>query len=322
MSVTRQRERKATKLKPGRPCNAGLECFSSSRALQNTIFILFFPLHNILLETHLPIPSMTPSKMGKLNGKGGYPQLQSMRARLRKASCMGDDCYDDDDARGAGDEGEPGSHLQPHLHATAAAMMTASAFGEAGDAQRRQQQQYAQLGGREPSEQLSSAFFARLPAEVRRMIYEAVWRSDNPLMKMHIHARCDGPQLMTTPCQYARGPMISTRDDEADPMYVSPCRGCHMELCLKMGRCWGQRSLSCHVNTRRRQTDPWPGWRGKNQPPRWFWHAWGLRLRWGAHWKCQASAMMYWNTRHDGTSEDLRRQKGGWMGVFLCCRRM
>lgn len=171
--------------------------------------------------------------MGKLNGKGGYPQLQSMRARLRKASCMGDDCYDDD-ARGAGDEGEPGSCLHPHSQ-PAAAMMTASAFGEAGAAQKQQQQQHAHMGGREPSEQLSSAFFARLPAEVRRMIYEAVWRSDNPLMKMHMHARCDGPQLMTTPCQYARGPMISTCDDEADPMYVFHSRGCHGALSLKMG---------------------------------------------------------------------------------------
>lgn len=107
-------------------------------------------------------------------------------------------------------------------------------------------------------------------------------------MKTHIHAAYDSARLTTTPCQYTPSATYSTRDDEADPM----------------------------------QTDPWPGWRGKNQPPRWFWHAWGLRLRWGPHWKCQEAAMLDWKTRGDGTCVDLRGKKGGWMGIFLSCRQM
>lgn len=139
-----------------------------------------------------------------------------------------------------------------------------------------------------PSPQPQSPFFTNLPVEIRRLIYDQLFRSTNSLMKMHIHAACDGARLTTTPCQYHPSATYSTRDDEADPM----------------------------------QTDPWPGWRGRNQPPRWFWHAWGLRLRWGPHWKCQAAAMLDWKTREDGTSVDLKGRRGGWMGMFLSCRQM
>lgn len=142
--------------------------------------------------------------MAKFNAKGSYPQLQSMRARLRRASCMNDDSYDVGDAR----EGE---ELPPH-----------PSQPQPQPQQQQEQERHRQddpSNDREPDEQLQSAFFARLPAEIRRMIYEALWRSDNPLMKMHVHAACDG-RLMTTPCQYAPSATYSTRDDEDDPMYV------------------------------------------------------------------------------------------------------
>ncbi|ROW05795.1 hypothetical protein VMCG_05207 [Cytospora schulzeri] len=71
------------------------------------------------------------------------------------------------------------------------------------------------------------------------------------------------------------------------------------------------------------QMDSWPGWRGKNQPPRWFWHAWGLRLRWGAHWRCQADAMTAWKTSDDGTCVDERSlRRGNYMDVFLTCKKI
>lgn len=146
------------------------------------------------------------------------------------------------------------------------------------------------------NKQPQSLFFTHLPLEIRRLVYAQLFGATNPLMKMHVHAACDGAHLTTTPCRYVPAATYSTRDDArdddaaaADPM----------------------------------QTDPWPGWRGRNQPPRWFWHAWGLRLRWGPHWTCQAAAMRDWEARADGTSVDFRGQRGlGWMGMFLTCRQM
>ena len=75
------------------------------------------------------------------------------------------------------------------------------------------------------------------------------------------------------------------------------------------------------------RTDPWPGWRGRNQPPRWFWHAWGLRMRWGSpHWKCQAEAMLSWRARADGTCADEKGLAGSgsssYLSVFLTSRRV
>ena len=72
------------------------------------------------------------------------------------------------------------------------------------------------------------------------------------------------------------------------------------------------------------RTDPWPGWRGRNQPPRWFWHAWGLRMRWGSpHWKCQAEAMLSWRARADGTCADERGLgSSSYLPVFLTSRRV
>lgn len=213
--------------------------------------------------------------MGKFNGKGSYSQLQSMRARLRKASCMNDDAYDE-----VAHLDEPPPPAMPASGEDSLSLRpSSSSSSSSGIAIQRDGETY---------EQLQSAFFARLPAELRRMIYRALWRSSNPLMKMHVHAACDGVRLTTTPCQYAPAATYSTRDDDADPM----------------------------------RTDPWPGWKGRNQPPRWFWHAWGLRLRWGPHWKCQAAAMLDWKAKGDGTCVDLKRGQDGWLKVFLCCRRM
>lgn len=136
------------------------------------------------------------------------------------------------------------------------------------------------------NEQLESALFSRLPLEIRRMIYTRVWLGLNETMKMHIHASSKGPKLAHTRCK------CSTEEsgrEETDPMQLAD----------------------------------WPGWRGKNQPPKWFWHAWGLRLRWGAHWKCQADAMLAWKPAEYESSDDLG---GLWSSdflyVFLTCKRM
>lgn len=135
-------------------------------------------------------------------------------------------------------------------------------------------------------DQCSSAFFTCLPPEIRRMIYIEVWRASDDTMKLHIHGGSDGPRLDHTPCRCSAA---ESRLDDEDPMRM----------------------------------DSWPGWRGRNQPPRWFWHAWGLRLRWGAHWRCQADAMLAWKTREDGTCVDVRSlRRGSYMDVFLTCKRV
>lgn len=135
-------------------------------------------------------------------------------------------------------------------------------------------------------EQLQSTFFTGLPPEIRRMIYTEVWRASNDTLRLHIHAASDGSKLTHTSCKCSA---VESSLDEEDPM----------------------------------QMDSWPGWRGKNQPPRWFWHAWGLRLRWGVHWRCQADAMTAWKTRDDGTCVDERiLRRGSYLDVFLTCKRM
>lgn len=196
-----------------------------------------------------------------------------MRARFRKASCMNDDSYQDDNPLAEA------AALHPQPWAPAYEQEDTEASRPSGG---------MRLENGEAHSQVESAFFTRLPGEIRRMIYTELWRSANPLMKMHIHGSANGPNLIHTACFYQPKATFSTRDDEPDPM----------------------------------RTDPWPAWRSRNQPPRWFWHAWGLRLRWGVHWKCQGVAMLDWRPRGDGTCEDLRNADGGWMGCFLTCRKM
>lgn len=214
--------------------------------------------------------SLRAAKMGKSTAKTSLTQVQSIRARFRKASCMNDDSYDED------------IHLGEPLHAqpwTPTYEQPGTEFVLSSETRH---------DNGEAHEQVESAFFTKLPVELRRMIYTELWRSCNPLMKMHIHGSATGPRLTTTSCRYEPKATYSTRDDEVDPM----------------------------------RTDPWPAWRSRNQPPRWFWHAWGLRLRWGVHWKCQAAAMMDWHPRGDGTCEDLRGADVRWLGCFLTCRKM
>lgn len=229
------------------------------------------------------------------NGPDRRPR-QSVKkcALLRKASqmsCLNDASYDDDE-----DEAEHSDDTEtatttttppPHPRPVQPGLSTHSSSSSA---------RQTTTTPAKPNKQPQSLFFTHLPLEIRRLVYAQLFGATNPLMKMHVHAACDGARLTTTPCRYQQVPAAatsnSTRDDDDaadDPM----------------------------------QTDPWPGWRGRNQPPRWFWHAWGLRLRWGPHWTCQAAAMRDWEARADGTSVDFRGQRGlGWMGMFLTCRQM
>lgn len=144
--------------------------------------------------------------------------------------------------------------------------------------------------------QLDSAFFTALPREIRQLIYTELWRASNPLMKMHLHGTPPqpgeaGPRLMTTACHYVPTATYSTRGDPVDPI----------------------------------EFEPWQTWKSKNGgPPRWFWHAWGLRMKWAVHWKCQAVAMAGWQPQEGWVNYEEPRpvRHGGWLGCFLSCRRM
>lgn len=146
--------------------------------------------------------------------------------------------------------------------------------------------------------QPASAFFATLPPEVRRLIYASLFRSSNPLMKMHLHNSPNRPgedrsRLMTTACCYVPTATYSTQDDKRDPDLIFP-----------------------GMSRERRKARP-----------RWVVHACELRKRWGVHWNCQAAVMAHWNWR---PQEDWERSydeertvtHGGWMGCFLTCRKM
>lgn len=247
--------------------------------------------------------------MPRRNLGGDRAQLHNMRAcLLRKASsCMGDAAYEDDAEAGGQPDKPPmptsilpsdvrpinEPKLSPREFTTSpiqdeTSQITITAATTTTTATTMTVPMEPSDRSSKPNQQLQSPFFSTLPVELRRLIYTELFRSTNPLMKMHLHAAYDGARLGITPCHYLPSATYSTRDDAVDPM----------------------------------RTDPWPGWRAKNQPPRWFWHAWGLRLRWGPHWKCQDAEMMKWKARSDGTCVDLRGKDGGWLGMFLSCMRM
>lgn len=246
------------------------------------------------------------------NPPRSFERLHHVRARLRKASCMGSDTHDDldPDEGGGGDDSDDDTRTaHPFSSAT-----NHSAPALAPDVQEAEpssstmdssSQPVVQLQDADP--QMQSAFFNRLPPEVRRMVYTHVWRLSNPTLALHIHAACDGARLTHTPCCTTTTTTTTT---------VS-----HSSSLSVQEETSGEAEEDDPM-----RTDPWPGWRGRNQPPRWFWHAWGLRMRWGSpHWKCQAEAMLSWRARADGTCADERALGMGsssYLPVFLTSRRV
>ncbi|KAG6364045.1 hypothetical protein INS49_009148 [Diaporthe citri] len=229
------------------------------------------------------------------NPPRSFERLHHVRARLRKASCLTADAHDDvsqdEDSGGYSDDEQRRAH--PFAPGQSPAP-TGDAQGASPPSSTPAAPQAVPVQEADP--QAQSAFFNRLPPEVRRMVYTHVWRLSNPTLALHIHAACDGARLTHTPCCTTPSPpgLMSVEEageaEEDDPM----------------------------------RTDPWPGWRGRNQPPRWFWHAWGLRMRWGSpHWKCQAEEMLSWRARADGTCADERGLgSSGYLPVFLTSRRV
>ncbi|KAI7778981.1 hypothetical protein LA080_001498 [Diaporthe eres] len=224
-----------------------------------------------------------------------FERLHHVRARLRKASCMTADT--NDDPSNDEDGGDYSDDEQRSAHPFAPGQLPAPTADaqDAPSSSSMPESAPQAVPIQEADPQAQSAFFNRLPPEVRRMVYTHVWRLSNPTLALHIHAACDGARLTHTPCCTTPSPSPMSEQEAREAEEDDPMR-----------------------------TDPWPGWRGRNQPPRWFWHAWGLRMRWGSpHWKCQAEAMLSWRARADGTCADERGLgSGGYLPVFLTSRRV
>lgn len=244
------------------------------------------------------------------NPPRSFERLHHVRARLRKASCMGSDGHDnlDHDEEGGDDSDDDTRAAHPFSSYGPSQSPPSETASDAQDGAEQSTSQAAvvQTGGTQDADpQVQSAFFSRLPPEVRRMVYSHVWRLSNPTLALHIHAACDGARLTHTPCCCTTPPSSSSSPCSDGVQDTTPAEAEEDDPM---------------------RTDPWPGWRGRNQPPRWFWHAWGLRMRWGSpHWKCQAEAMLSWRARADGTCADEKGLGAGsscYLPVFLTCRRV
>lgn len=235
------------------------------------------------------------------NPPRSFERLHHVRARLRKASCMsadtGDDLSHGEDGGDDSDDEPRSAHPSASGQSPAPAADAHSHNASLSSSAPESASQAVPIAEADP--QIQSAFFNRLPPEVRRMVYTHVWRLSNPTLALHIHAACDGARLTHTPCC------------TTSSFSQSSCSVSHQE------------TREAEEDDPMR-TDPWPGWRGRNQPPRWFWHAWGLRMRWGSpHWKCQAEAMLSWRARADGTCADERGLgSSSYLPVFLTSRRV
>lgn len=146
------------------------------------------------------------------------------------------------------------------------------------------------------------AFFARLPLEIRRMVYREVWRAylgarrvspptpsfgSGSDLRLHIYANGAGRGILGhTPC----------RVHPADPVQEDA---------------W--------------VTAPWPfdndgdGGSPSRMPPRWFWFAWVMRLNWGKHWKCQHAIQKRWDP---ATGRAEPAEKAPFLPLFLTCKKM
>lgn len=145
--------------------------------------------------------------------------------------------------------------------------------------------------------QALSAFFTKLPLEIRRMVYREVWRTylqhrrvspSGPASDMGLHIYTDGS---------VRGSLAHTR-----------CMT-HPEAPAKEDA-W--------------VTAPWPFdnsavTTAAMMPPRWFWMAWVMRLNWGRHWNCQHAIQQRWDP---ATGRARPRDRAPFLSVWLTCKKM
>jgi hypothetical protein len=132
--------------------------------------------------------------------------------------------------------------------------------------------------------QAASSFFTKLPPEIRRLIYESIWRDYlGPAMRVHIHSASDTKHLQHTRCTADLDVAL-----EEDP--------------------WGALTVTGEGDNAGIGADP----------PPWFWWAWCLRTRWGRHWQCQRAVMKRW------TEESIanRLDWAPMMLLFLTSKRM
>ncbi|KAK4129867.1 hypothetical protein BT67DRAFT_266875 [Trichocladium antarcticum] len=144
--------------------------------------------------------------------------------------------------------------------------------------------------------QAASAFFAKLPLEVRRIIYRHVW---------------------ATYLQQRRVSRASPGSDMGLHIYTD---------CSVRGRL-AHTGCRAHPGAPAQEdawvTAPWPfdgdGDAAGMEPPRWFWIAWVMRLNWGRHWKCQHAIQQRWDP---ATGTARPSGKAPFLPVWLACKKM
>ena len=146
-------------------------------------------------------------------------------------------------------------------------------------------------------DQKTSALFARLPLEIRRLIYLEVWRD------------------------YVRSCRQSGGDDNANSdsdlrlhLYTDSLKQgafCHTTCLLHKGS---------PPEEDGQVIEPWPfNTTQTSAPPMWYMLSWVRRLHWDTHWKCQSAIMKQWDPT---TGSAAPREENPFLPVFLACKKM
>ena len=153
-----------------------------------------------------------------------------------------------------------------------------------------------------------SAFFRKLPLELRQLIYAEIW---NQYLGSHDndHSHQKQQHQDGTPALGRLRLHIHSSEPNSGPLTHTACVV----------------DADTPNSGDPKGIQPWPDWPGTEQnmplPPQWVWSAWCLRLRWGRHWQCQEKVMMRWN-HSTGETDCVGKEPSPFMPLFLSCKRM
>ncbi|KAK3935348.1 hypothetical protein QBC46DRAFT_51888 [Diplogelasinospora grovesii] len=154
----------------------------------------------------------------------------------------------------------------------------------------------AEMEGSGADEQSGSIFFARLPLEIRQLIYREIWRGylkarrvspSSPGSDLRLHIYTDGSGRVTlghTQCKIDPG-----APSQEDAQVIQPF-------------------FPFDTTTGQTLT-----------PPMWFWLALVMRFHWDKHWKCQHAIMKRWDPQ-TGKAKEVERSP--FLPLFLTCKKM
>ncbi|KAM7216991.1 hypothetical protein V8F06_007630 [Rhypophila decipiens] len=161
-------------------------------------------------------------------------------------------------------------------------------------------------------------FFARLPLEIRRLIYREVWRG-------YLESSCRQIPMPMPRTSSSSVPVVST----AQPPVIAPSLfstdlGLHIYTDGSGGTKLGHTLCRVHDappdqgDQNRLSIQPWMYQEG-NHPPMWLWRAWVMRQHWNRHWKCQSALMKRWNPDTGSVTEV---ERSPFLSMFLTCKKM